>query len=550
METQSPIAPILHEAYSLERGLQTDAPRRSGSIYTPPAIAQLVVQKALAPKFERRNLAQLHKLRILDPACGSGVILLAAVELLRLRLRTLGAESELPSIAPRILFGIDKNSAAVEAARRLLARSIAAGSPRQHEEIAAQIRVSDALLISPTEIYGNDLGFDAVIGNPPYGLARNEQLTPEENALLKKIFHATRRGKINKYLAFMARGFEILRPQGVLALIVPNSWLGIKEGTAIRQLLTQHRELHEITVLPSNIFPGRGVETVLFTAHRAVEASAISVRRTTTGPEIAPRTISYTTSVVSPDFTIPVVWDRDIAALWSKLGALTTLASESFGLRPRIALQAYATGKGTPAQTAEVVRTHPFHSREPREETAFRYLHGKDVQPYRIEWSGWYLSHGPWLAEPQRLELFTGPRIVVREILSLPPYTVSAAFLNDTALYNKSILHILGGTPEVLRAIVGILNSKLGSFIFMTRGRKGSRTLFPKILAADLRDLPLPPSINTTASTLSAAVEELERSFSPRRRGEIDELVYNLYGLSTRERAIVDRTAAPTRDRR
>ena len=540
----TPFAPILSDAYALEETLETAPSNLSGSIYTPPWLARILVHKALAPRFERRSLQQLARLRILDPACGSGIILLAAVELLNARLTTLGKRGALAALAPQMLFGIDKNPAAAEATRTLLAQALGAHDKATKRLLAAQIRTGDTILDDPSKHFELQTAFDVILGNPPYGLARGAQLTPRENSALKQIFHRSRNGRINKYLAFMARGFELLRPGGTLAYIVPNAWLGIKEARNIRELFLKGGELHEVVILPSNTFPGRGVETVLFVVQRGLATSQIEIRRSTIGPAFPRRRLSYQRCQSEPEAPIPILWDDRTAAVWEHLTVLRTLSGGYFDATPRIALQAYATGRGTPPQSAAVVREHPFHSRAQSGSSSFKYLQGRDIKPYRITWSGWYLSHGPWLAEPQQLAFFSGPRVIVREILAPPPYSVSSAYIEETALYNRSVLHILSQDTAFLHALVGILNSRLATFIFMTRGRKGARHLFPKLLIADLKEFPLPDG-DLRESALSRLVARLgDTPPDATTTAAIDRVVYELYRLPPGHIATIERTTA------
>ncbi len=536
---------VLAEAHALERTLQGEAPNRTGTFYTPPWLATVVAERSIAPKVERRTLAELRRLRILDPACGSGVMLLAAIELIARRLAVLGHERELPALATQILWGVDRDPLAIEATRTLLSRSLTTRGFSKNS--FDHIVTGDTLLADPAILFGTSPHFDVVLGNPPYGLARGEQLSQEENAALKRIFHRSRTGRINKYLAFMARGFELLRPGGVLTFVVPNSWLGIREATGVRNLLLSAGALHEITVLPHDTFGHLGVETVIVTARRDVPTHTLEFRRTTVGPEIAPRRIlvDHTTHGISP--IIAITGGRGVDDVWDTLERCPTLTEPDFGLTPRIALQAYATGKGTPPQSEEVVKAHPFHSTEPHGPDYLPYFKGKDVGRYFTAWSGSYLRHGPWLAEPQRLEFFRGPRIVLREILGTKPYLIRAAFLDTPALYNKSVLHILGTDPTLLRAVLGILNSRLATFVLLTRGRKGSRNLFPKLLNDDLKRFPLPARLLASKTMIADYVLEIERNGETISRNEaLDHAVFSLYNLSSAQRSLIERITAAT----
>jgi len=81
---------------------------------------------------------------------------------------------------------------------------------------------------------GNFIGFDAIIGNPPY--IRQEELG-ESKALLKKDFPKTYAGTADLYVMFVEHGLRILRPNGQFVFIIPNKWMRAGYGLALRKWL-------------------------------------------------------------------------------------------------------------------------------------------------------------------------------------------------------------------------------------------------------------------------------------------------------------------------
>ena len=124
---------------AFESLMATDERRRSGSFYTPPALVDQVVRDALftalpelPPDALDDNSAPLvltpatsvalHRLRILDPACGSGAFLVHTLE----RLGTVHRRTQLRQATPVVdthrirrqllthsIFGVDRNPVAV-----------------------------------------------------------------------------------------------------------------------------------------------------------------------------------------------------------------------------------------------------------------------------------------------------------------------------------------------------------------------------------------------------------------------------------------------------
>ena len=95
--------------------------RSSGSFYTPQAIVERVtaaaLDDALAGDDAQISRARIGRLRILDPACGSGAFLVHALERLAAILRELGDDRPVAevrrTVLTRSIFGVDVNPTAV-----------------------------------------------------------------------------------------------------------------------------------------------------------------------------------------------------------------------------------------------------------------------------------------------------------------------------------------------------------------------------------------------------------------------------------------------------
>ena len=496
-----------------ETGLSADVVFQEGSVYTPSPVADAMY----------RTIAKGNRESCLDPACGSGVFLLT---IMRGREKSRRQEALWSG-----LYGIDRDIQAVEFTKIILLLCLIEESGLHFSslpDLTDQIVHGDFLLdpslpdwssntlpnaIVLAEAFPKviaDGGFDLIIGNPPYGLSRDEKLSVEENEQLKKLYKESVPGKPNKYLFFLARSYSLLNKTGTLSFLVPNAWLGIESGITLRHLFMKERSLTSIARFECEVFPGTGVEPIVVTLNRMAKTSEISISSVESiAPWIEAKTdtISYETWGNMPDGIFPVRWNRSAEVFFKHLNSSTKRLGDHSSLQPRIALQAYAAGKGTPPQTKDTVKNHPFHFSEKIDEQCIRYLEGKDISRYSTSWSGSYLQHGPWLAEPQTIERFQGPRILVREITGSLPHLAIATVIEEECLYNKSVLHIIGlenASTDEMYALVAAMNSKFGSCVFGYRGRKIQRTLFPKLVNQDLKDFPIPRAgFSTLLSKLS-----------------------------------------------
>jgi len=85
-------------------------------------------------------------------------------------------------------------------------------------------------------------GFDAVIGNPPY--VRQEMLGDQKGYLQQnyKVSHGT----ADLYAYFIERAVSLLKPDGLFSYIVANKWLRANYGNPLRRWMKQQR-IEEIT---------------------------------------------------------------------------------------------------------------------------------------------------------------------------------------------------------------------------------------------------------------------------------------------------------------
>lgn len=111
----------------------------------------------------------------------------------------------------------------------------------------------------PTGTY-DPLYVDAVVSNPPYSQQWNP--TDKENDLRYSRFGLAPRGKAD--YAFLLHDLYHIKPDGIMTIVLPHGVLfrGGEEGN-IRRNLIENNHIDTIIGLPSNIFFGTGIPTII-----------------------------------------------------------------------------------------------------------------------------------------------------------------------------------------------------------------------------------------------------------------------------------------------
>ncbi len=113
-----------------------------------------------------------------------------------------------------------------------------------------QIRQADTLLDLTLDLYANMNGhYTKVIGNPPYGAWQDY----DKRSVLKKRYGGHVR---ETYTLFIRRAIDLLKENGKLVFIVPDTFLALHLHKETREKILKHTRVDEILLIPSKFFPG------------------------------------------------------------------------------------------------------------------------------------------------------------------------------------------------------------------------------------------------------------------------------------------------------
>lgn len=372
----------------------------------------------------------LTHLKILDPACGSGAFLNQALEFL-IREHTLIRDLLLPyedlmigyevekSILEHNLYGVDINEDAVEIARlSLWLRTAHKG--RELINLGAKIKCGNSLIADKSvaenafvwedefpEVFAQG-GFDVVIGNPPYGA----QLSEDHKKYLKENYSIAEYN-FDTYNFFFELSIKLLKENGYLGFITPNTFLVVENGVLLRDLIFKQNRIIELFE-SFDVFPDAVIEPITSIIQKQVsdkndQFKILLESRDKKVTEERYFTHEYVLSKNKMIFNYRETLDEK--NLYEKIASqsnfLNQFALVTSGIKP------YQTGKGIPKQTNKVVEEKPFTGFE-QKEGWLPLIRGTQVNRYSVEWDGEYIQYGEWLAEPRKPEIFFNPKIFIR----------------------------------------------------------------------------------------------------------------------------------------
>lgn len=167
------------------------------------------------------------------------------------------------SILENNLFGVDLNEESVEIAKLSLWLRTAEPN-RKLNSLNDNIKCGNSLIDDPEiagekafdwqkefpKVFANG-GFDVVIGNPPY-VSVKEIPYNHKNFYIKEF--ETSKGQFDLYTMFFEQGYRIVKDKGVLSFISPNTFISNKDYKEFRKFILNKTMVLEILNLGETVF--------------------------------------------------------------------------------------------------------------------------------------------------------------------------------------------------------------------------------------------------------------------------------------------------------
>ncbi len=439
---------------------------------------------------------------------------------------------------------------------------------RLDDELKARVNVFDWKSAFPRVFSGMGPGFDIVLGNPPYGYMISQV---ERDYFAKHYKHQDYQTDL--YLLFLERYEQLLKDTGRLGVIVSNTWLQSITLRKIRQHLATTYRWQRVLLLPAKVFRATVDTHVLVFDKGGIakgQTRSLSV-------DICERTRVRLLHTL-PSSAIDRSGDPiNVASSLGLQRLLRRIRTESRPLSEVCAvyngIKPFEKGKGTPPQTSEIARNRPFVAVGPKPGGSWSpLLRGSLIRRYELVWKNdYWIQYGPWLAAPRERSIFDAPeKIMIRQTGDS-----LIATLIPSGFFARNNMHIILPKDAAydLRYLLGIINSTLMSVLYSLMNPERGET-FAEVKKAHVEQLPIcprqftEPACRKQRDRLIALVDDqlklrekrlsartadertgIERQLEATER-QTDRVVFDLYGLTTKEMALVndeaDRVAQST----
>ncbi|GAA8940114.1 class I SAM-dependent DNA methyltransferase [Helicobacter pylori] len=443
---------------------------------------------------------------------------------------------------------------------------------------------------------GDFLGFDCIIGNPPY--IRQEQIR-EIKPLLQKQYQDFYNSTADIYTYFFALSYRLLKEKGFNAFITSNKYARAKYGAKLRELLLKKTTIVSYMELNAlKVFESAAVDTSIMNFIKQTPPKESSFKYYEPTPDDksdlkSARSLPMRQNALSTESFIFA--DATLLDLRDKIESVGTPLKDwdiqiNYGIKTG-ANEAFII---TTEKREEILNACKTQEERKRTETLIKpILRGKDIKRYSYEWAGeWVINtHNGYtsalkykippidiekypalkshldahydtiatrsdqgdtpyhLRNCAYLEDFEKEKIVYGEIVQEPRFYLDNGECKLGYFYAEATSFILTG--EHLRYLLGMLHSKLITFAFKTfyagggLGESGYR--YKK---AFIERLPIPQitpqnqkladKITDCAKAILEAKEKDPKANTQELEKEIDALVYQLYNLTDEEIKIIE----------
>ena len=563
--------------------------RKAGGVYyTPQYIVDYIVKNTVGKLCDGKTPAEISKLKIVDPACGSGSFLIGAFQYLLdfhknyytqggkiskgAKANTLTPEGNLTTAEKkRILlnniYGVDIDVNAVEVTKLSLLlkcmegeteASIAHQTKMFHERVLPSLEsnIKSGNSLIDTDFYSGTLdfgdekkikpfnwqkgfpevfkqgGFDAVIGNPPYLKLTANNSEPTLLSYYQSKFQSYSGGSSKNLFQLFLERVKNISPQ-IFSFIVPEALLTTDSNGKLREILLQSFNINSIVTFDHFVFEDATIGTTIIVGEIKSNEKTKIIRIDNEKKEHLIQKIKLNKGTDTWD----VSFDDASKSVTNKMLNNSKLMGELVEM-----------SKGMVVKNRKDVLT------EKSSRNSLPFLLGNCMNRYTYHYDKY--------ADYKKLEIIGGTRDFIKQttiprlLIRRTGKSLCSTYSNEPELI-ESTLYILRSSKIDLKYLLGLLNSKVLSYYLSKRLVTNSQG-FPQILMGQLEQLPIVKAneknqdeiINLVNQLLELNKEKTDTKLQSKVlqietkidfcENRINQIVYQLYGLTKEEIEIVE----------
>ena len=424
---------------------------------------------------------------------------------------------------------------------------------------------------------GDFIGFDVVIGNPPY--IRQEEIKNQKSYLQDN--YKTYSGTADLYVFFVEKGFEILKKAGHFCFIMPNKWMQAGYGKPLRQFFLKNQLLSVVDFGDLQVFDEATTYPCIVNASKEISTNIFK--------SIVVKTLQFLNGF--EQYTTSVAVDMNIPDLSDETWVISSDSDHALLLKVKlnsVSLSEYVGGNSfrgvLTGFTEAFIISQEANDRLISEDQSSKdllkpVLRGRDIKPWYSKSEGVYListfpnlqldienfpaikrhlltfgkarleqsglkdarkkTSNKWFETQDSIAYwkeFEKPKIMY-QVLQVKPCFI----YDDNGQFCNNSMWII---PRDDKFLVGLLNSKMGWWLiskYCTAIQNGYQLIWKYF-----GQIPIPKSSNNQLvivelvdKILFAKKQDLNADVSTL-ENEVNQLVYQLYDLTEEEIRIIE----------
>lgn len=371
---------------------------------------------------------------------------------------------------------------------------------------------------------GKFVGFDVVIGNPPYISVK--EIPKNEKDFYSKVYSVAK-GQFDLYLIFTQLGYNILNNEGYFAFITSNTFISNRDCFDFRRFIANKTTIIEIINLDETVFTDAKLDVGI---------------------------LRFKKSIPKPHHSFWIIRDKESFINKNRDNYLNKRIIESESADIKINFTEHdweimdkLNNNEKLKDFVKITRGIEFGGNHEsivpeKKEGLLPLIVGSSISKYSIKN---YKGFAPFikddLSKYKTFDLYSVPRILIQRIRNLSMKQRIVASYTDELILSTNTLRILIPIIDIdLKSLLAKLNSKLINYFFLLNFNNKD------IYGYQLESIPVAQNeimdikLSTLVDQILTAKQEDPSADTTALENEIDVLVYRLYGLTYEEVKVVD----------